>query len=156
MNIFVLDNNSELAAKYHTDRHVIKMILESAQMMCTAVSIINNIETPYKPTHKNHPCNIWLRESLANFLWLGNLAYHLNQEYRYRFDHNYNHKSFDVLMTLPYPEIPNFGQTPFAQAMPEKYKDDDAVKAYRKYYMNDKKYLFNWTKREMPYWIFDF
>lgn len=68
MNIFVLDSDPEIAAKYHTDKHVIKMILESAQMMSTVVRYVG-LDAGYKSTHLNHPCTIWARTSLSNWLW---------------------------------------------------------------------------------------
>ena len=59
MNIFYLDKDPQQAAKYHCDKHVVKMILESAQMLCTVVNEISGGQvTPYKSTHKNHPCKI--------------------------------------------------------------------------------------------------
>lgn len=63
MNIFYLDENPNLCAQYHCDRHVIKMILESAQLLCTALNVVAGQQvTPYKSTHVNHPCSIWVRE----------------------------------------------------------------------------------------------
>lgn len=79
MNIFVLDDDIEKCAEYHTDKHVVKMILESAQMLCTAVWSMG-VEAPYKDTHKNHGCNVWVRKSLSNWLWLRDLTTALNDE----------------------------------------------------------------------------
>lgn len=154
MNIFVLDNDPQTAAIYHTDKHVVKMILESAQIMSTNLRLFD-INIGYKITHINHPCTVWARQSLSNWLWLGSLAYYLNEEYKYRFNHTENHKSFDIILTLPWPIcIPNIGLTPFAQAMPEEYRDEyNAVKAYRNYYINEKNNLFKWSKRPIPNWI---
>lgn len=152
MNIFVLDKDPELAAKYHTDKHVIKMILESAQMMSTAIRT-TGVDVGYKMTHLNHPCTIWVRTGLANWKWLGSLAYYLNQEFIFRFNKTANHKSYDVIASLPWPNIPDIGLTPFAQAMPEIYRNDDAVIAYRTYYLKEKAHLFQWTNREPPFWI---
>ena len=152
MNIFVLDNNVEKCAEYHCDKHVIKMILESAQMM-SAVVRLNGHDTGYKLTHKNHPCTIWARKSLSNYKWLFKLAVGLNAEYRYRYNKEVNHKSYDMIKTLPIPEIPDIGLTPFAQAMPEQYRNKNAVKAYRDYYNNEKSSFLTWTKRKTPKWI---
>ena len=151
MNIFVLDLNPKLAAQYHVDKHVIKMILESAQMLSTAVRL-SGIDFGYKITHKNHPCSIWTRTSLSNWLWLGSLSYYLNEEYKFRFDHNYNHRSFDLILQLPIPNIPDIGLTDFAQAMPDKYKNQNIVDAYRNYYI-EKQHIFQWTKRGIPDWV---
>ena len=78
MNIFVLDEDVEKCAEYHCDKHVIKMILESAQMM-SAVVRLNGHDTGYKLTHKNHPCTIWARKSLSNYIWLKSLISLLHQ-----------------------------------------------------------------------------
>ena len=152
MNIFVLDEDVEKCAEYHCDKHVIKMILESAQMM-SAVVRLNGHDTGYKLTHKNHPCTIWARKSLSNYIWLKSLISLLNSEYRYRYDKSVNHKSFDMAMSLPMPDLPVIGLTPFAQAMPEQYRNKNAVKAYRDYYINEKSSFLTWTKRKTPKWI---
>ena len=131
MNIFILDYSPEMAARYHCDRHVPKMILESAQMLSTV------LDGPYKPTHKNHPCTLWVAESRSNAAWLWSLARHLNEEYKRRFGHTKNHKSWDVIASLEpalHSSLPDEYMTPFAQAMPDEYKNDDAVLAYRAYY----------------------
>lgn len=153
MNIFVLDENTDICAEYHNDKHVVKMILESAQMLSTAVRS-TGVDAGYKSTHLNHPCNIWVRESIWNWWWLFDLAYSLHNEWQYRFDHpeHKKHKSFEVILSLPEPKLPDLGLTPFAQAMPDEYKSDDAVEAYRNYYMNEKDHLAGWKKRNKPEW----
>tara|TARA_R110002167_G_scaffold61151_4_gene172486 strand:- start:2208 stop:2726 length:519 start_codon:yes stop_codon:yes gene_type:complete len=150
MNIFVLDQNIEKCAKYHCDKHVIKMILESAQMLSSVVRI-QGFDIGYKLTHKNHPCSIWARESLSNYLWLLQLTEDLNSEYRYRYNKEVNHKSYDMVKTLPIPNLTDKGLTPFAQAMPEQYKNKNTVQAYRSYYLNEKSNILQWTKREPPF-----
>ncbi len=142
----------EKCAQYHCDRHVVKMILESAQMLSTALRIYG-IDKGYKPTHVNHPCTVWARESLSNWKWLRDLATCLNLEYRYRFKKGANHASWDLINSLPYPSIEDIGLTSFAQAMPEKYKKKDTVTAYRKFYMAEKRTLFSWTGRKTPDWV---
>ena len=152
MNIFYLDENIETCARYHCDAHVIKMILESAQILCT-VLWLNNIDSPYRPTHKNHPCVLWAGESLSNWIWLKNLAGALNNEYKYRFSHNKNHKSYDVILSLQTPPIPDLGLTAIVQAMPEEYKNKNPVLAYRQYFISRKYHPAKWTKREVPSWF---
>ena len=152
MNIFILDKEVEKCAEYHCDKHVIKMILESAQML-SAVVRLNGHDIGYKLTHKNHPCTIWARESLSNYNWLVRLTRLLNYEYRYRYDKDINHKSYDLVKTLPIPDLPDIGLTPFAQAMPDQYKNKNAVKAYRDYYINEKSSFLTWTKRKKPTWM---
>ena len=154
MNIFILDYDVEKCAQYHADKHVIKMILESAQMLSTAVRFCG-IDEGYKATHQNHPCSIWVRKSLYNYLWLRDLIYYLNEEYKYRFFHSKNHKSFDVAWALPIPPLPSKvkTQTVFAQAMPDQYQKPCAVDAYRAYYQGEKQHLFSWTRRGKPDWL---
>ena len=121
MNIFVLDSDVRKCARYHADQHVIKMILESTQMLCTALHR-HGVDAPYKPTHRNHPCTLWAGDSLANWKWLRRLALALNDEYRYRFGDRGDHSSAVVARDLQPPPIENVGLTEFAQAMPEKYR----------------------------------
>ena len=153
MNIFVLDRDPKLASQYHNDRHVVKMILESVQLLSTAHRI-NGYDEGYKMTHKNHPCSVWVRESQSNYHWLVDLVNELHKEWQYRFDHAHNHKSYDVMRSLSSPNfLPNIGLTPFAIATAEDCRFDDPVKSYRSYYKNHKTHLFKWTKREIPSWI---
>lgn len=152
MNIFILDTNIKKCAEYHCDKHIVKMILESAQMLSTAVRI-SGLDFGYKIAHKNHPCTKWVRESLSNWNWLKELTKQLNDEYIFRYDKKVNHKSYDVVSALPDPEIPDIGLTPFAQAMPDQYKDKNAVNAYRDYYINEKSNFLKWTKRKIPSWV---
>ena len=132
MNIFILDNDPAKAAQYHCDKHIPKMILESAQMLSTVLG------GPYKPTHKNHPCTLWVAESQDNAEWVMTLAWHLNNEWRARYGHNQNHKSWEVIRSMEDADLvgklPPKGLTPFAQAMPDEYRNEDAVAAYRAYY----------------------
>ena len=153
MNIFVLDKNIEKCARYHCDQHVVKMILESVQMLCTALNK-KEIVTPYKSTHQNHPCVLWVERSFDNFSWLRNLAFALNNEYRFRFEKEVDHKSISVLHELSIHDYEKRGLTEFAQAMPEKYKvPENPIKAYRQYYLGEKMAFAKWTKRSIPYWV---
>ena len=155
MNIFVLDDDPKVCAMSHCDKHVVKMILETAQMICTTHHMLPNkdisYDIPYKQTHANHPCNRWLRDSVENYNWLINFITHLNDEYKYRYDKDVNHKSFDVVKDLPVPDLPNVPRTRFARAMPDECKiDDDVVKSYRNYYVTHKKDFLNFKKRDPP------
>lgn len=148
MNIFVLDRNPARAARYHCDRHVSKMILESAQMLSTVLG------GPYKPTHANHPCTKWIAESQANAEWVITLAWHLNAEWRRRYNHDHNHKSWEVLKemdTLDWVgKLPPRKRTPFVLAMPDEYKCDDPVESYRAYYRS--KSFARWDYGKAPRW----
>lgn len=151
MNIFVLDINIKTCARYHCDRHVVKMILESAQMLST-VCRLSGIDAGYGITHANHPCSKWARESLSNWRWLRALAAELNTEYRRRYGRNIDHKSMAVIESLPEPAMPDIGLTPFAQAMPDDCKGGNAVRAYRKYYRRHKRHIATWRATAKPKW----
>jgi hypothetical protein len=103
--------------------------------------------------HKNHPCSIWCRASLTNYLYLCELGLELSKEYTYRY--NKHHKSTDVIQWClnNLPNIPDIGFTPPALAMPDQYKVDDFVKSYRNYYIGEKKGFATWKNREIPYWF---
>ena len=100
----------------------------------------------------NHPCTIWARSSLDNHEWLHCYAIALNDEYGYRYGKS--HKSVhEVTLSLPEPvHIPRIGLTPFAQAMPDSLKGDDAIAAYRRFYHKDKATFASWKYRSKPDW----
>ena len=103
MNIFCLDKDPVKAAQMMCDKHIVKMLLESAQLMCTAhreldvsCNIMPNIDKMlYKSTHKNHPSAKWVRESAYNYIWLYRHWVAMNDEYKLRYNKKVNHKSFD-------------------------------------------------------------
>lgn len=153
MNIFVLDTDIRKCARYHADQHVVKMILESAQMLCTVVNQ-NGGSSPYNTTHSSHPCTLWTGASLTNWEWLYRLALALNDEYKYRYRTTRSHKSAEVVKELSSPSIDDIGLTEFAQAMPEVYRvPGDAVKAYRRFYIEEKSRFAKWTRRREPGWF---
>ena len=176
MNIFVLDYNPKVAAEYHCDKHVVKMILESAQILCavhrkvylktmkkqyTPYEMEQSLiaerlikEIPYKLTHANHPCTIWAGTSRSNYLWLTELAEHLNNEFMFRFNHEVNHKSYDVIANLPDIDLPDIGLTKFAEAMPDYCKVTECtVMNYREYYRKEKAHILKYTNASTPYWL---
>lgn len=155
MNLFVLDHDFEKNSEYHVDKHVVKMILEASQLLCTAFWE-QGIPAPYKATHKNHPCSVWVRESEGNFNWCVSYAFALCFEYKHRYGKI--HKCRDnalsyIIANKNKLTFPNLKLTPFALAMPDQYKDNDAVKAYRNYYLGEKRHLFSWKNRPTPDWI---
>ena len=158
MNIFYLSPDPVEAAEMHLDKHVVKMILEVAQMLSTAHRLIDgddNIIDPiiYKATHKNHPCAKWCRESLSNYKWLYNHFCALCDEYTYRYGkvHMTDTKLRHVLC-IPPKGIQDNGFTELAQAMPDEFKHDDPVVAYRNYYIGAKNKFAKWTRRPKPEW----
>ena len=154
MNIFVLDTNPKICAKYHNDKHVVKMILETAQLLCGVHwTTDSQYEIPYKLSHKNHPCAIWARDCIENYIWLCDLGLELCEEYTYRYGKR--HKSQDIIewCLLNTPKLATRGNiTPFALAMPDECKVGDAVQSYRAYYMVEKRGFANWKNREIPQW----
>ncbi|WP_267459554.1 hypothetical protein [Shewanella avicenniae] len=149
----MLDENIAKCAEYHCDQHAIKMILESVQLLCTALNK-KGFRTPYKSTHIKHPCVLWVEESYDNFEWLVKLTRALNAEYRYRFDKQTDHKSMAVLEQILDMPFERHGLTPFPQAMPDQFKvSGDAVQAYRNFYIGDKMRFAKWTKRPLPQWL---
>jgi hypothetical protein len=153
MNIFILDKDFERCARYHCDQHAIKMILESVQLLCTALNK-KGLSTPYKSTHINHPCVRWVEQSWSNFCWLEKLTRALNAEYRYRFDKSVDHKSLAVLDSILQHHFEDRGLTEFAQAMPDQYKvPGDPVMAYRQFYRGEKMHFARWTRRRKPGWL---
>lgn len=152
MNIFILSSDPVLAAQYQCDKHVPKMVLESAQMLCLALP--KNL-SPYKQAYQHHPCSVWALSSKYNYLWLLNHAKALSDEYTFRFEKTHACRKVIGLCEDYFPQM-NFSQdymTPFAQAMPEQYKSYDAVMSYRSYYKGDKIRFAKWIKgRPAPQW----
>jgi hypothetical protein len=156
MNIFFLDLLPDVAAQMQCDKHVVKMVLESAQMLSTCHHVLESPVAPhvYRKTHANHPCNIWLRESADNYMWLYEHFLALGDEYTYRYGKV--HKSIRErahYLELPPPALDFIGYTTPPQCMPDEYKCDDVVLAYQNYYICDKSRFAVWNKaRPAPDW----
>jgi hypothetical protein len=179
VNIFVLDNDPVVAAQLQCNKHVVKMILESAQMLSTVhryldgseyVSISKNgrkikrwthwtdsINSPirlYKSVMINHPCTIWSWKSLDNYIWHCNHALALCAEYTHRYGRTHKAQPIIEWCSLNYPYNLYFnGLTEFAQAMPDEYKNGNPVEAYRAYYRGEKSGFAKWTNRDIPEWF---
>lgn len=144
MNIFLLHWNPRIAAQYHCDKHVVKMILETAQMLYSAHWVLNPDGVPqnaYKLAHKNHPCSIWVRQSLTNYMWLCSLGWWLCKEYQFRYGEKKVHKTephIVWLMNNPPKSIPFLAMSPPALAMPNEYKQEDPIESYRVFYIESK------------------
>lgn len=151
VNIFVLSQDPIEAAKMMCDKHVLKMILESGQMLCAAHP---PEVAPWKRTHYNHPCTVWTRTSTSNYEWLAAHGLALCEEYTKRY--NKRHKSEDVLLwcaqNIPN-NVPNGPLTPFAIAIKDKsYHRGDAVSSYRAYYLGEKARFARWRYSAQPDW----
>ena len=164
MNIFFLHFDPKTCAQMHVNKHAIKMILESVQLLCSVHHLHPNGKELklMKLTHKNHPSSIWTRESLTNYKWLLELTKELCKEYTYRYGKVHKcEKEYLQILEENNPDIPDIGFTPPKQAMPETYKIEsdkieDAIEAYRQYYFYEKSHMFEWKKRNVPDWIVEY
>ena len=152
MNIFVVDTDPEVAARSLCDKHIVKMPLETAQMLC-AVSWRFLVPAPYKPGFQHHPCTRWAGETLENWHWLLRHGLELCAEYERRFWRR--HACLKVLLWCQEQGgRPSPGpRAPFVQALPKELRQEDAVMAYRAYYLRDKARFARWTlPAEPPAW----
>jgi hypothetical protein len=157
MNIFYFSECPITSAKAQPDKMLVKMPLETAQMLCTAHRIVGsedycNEHGLYKKAYWNHPCTVWASSSKLNYLWLYTHFIALGCEYKFRYGRE--HASITKLKE-PLKRIPNITKkrmTPPAQAMPDEYKNNNPIKAYRDYCINEKHYA-KWEKgRAKPDW----
>jgi len=179
MNIFILDNDPVIAAQEQCDKHVVKMIVESAQMLSTVHRMLDGVmerrpsksgamlqywklndqreSILYKACHFNHPSTVWTRESKANYQWHYKHFIALCDEYTYRYGkvHSTDTKLRIALQQIP-TNIPEKHMTPFKLAMgsnPECILED-AVESYRRFYeTKQKRFTMVWTKRPVPKWF---
>lgn len=164
MNIFILDKDPEVCAKYHVDKHIVKMPTETAQMLSFVYwddsfwdKEVPDFIMKFSKTHYKHPCSIWIRESLSNFKYASKIGLELYNEYQYRYNKPDKHKRakeiFEFCLNNP-PNLIDKGITPFAKAMSDEFIINEcAVECYREYYKKGKNTLHTWTKREKPNWI---
>ena len=157
MNIFILSLCPYLCAQYHNDKHVVKMILETAQMLCVTHYLCSDYpnQNLYKRTKAfiNHPCTKWIRESTGNYMWTYILFIALCKEYTFRYNKTHSCEKRFINIFNEIPElIPKGNITIFAQAMFDDVKHKNPIIAYRNYYKKYKKYFCVWTKRDVPYW----
>ena len=163
MNIFFLHRNPKQSARYYFNKHCIKIILEVAQMLYTAHWMIYGVEhdwsdhlpdlKPYRKTHYNHPTAKWVRQSKENYMYTCQMGLELCYEYTRRYGKI--HKT-QIRLEWLFTHIPTefINQpiqgylatqgipdkcTPIPLAMPDVYHTDDAIQAYRNYYIQDKK-----------------
>lgn len=176
MNIFYIDPDPVKAAQMSVDRHVCKMIIESAQLLSTAHRLIDGEEYEgttktgrkikrwrlndwredymYQATHVKHPSGIWVRQSSENYDWLYQHFKALNEEFKYRYGKRHAcGRLTKAVYTLPH-DIPDVPFTPPPPAMPKEYIiSEDSLINYRNYYKLGKKHLHSWKNRQPPDWI---
>lgn len=149
MNIFYLDECPVKSAVMQCDKHVVKMVLETLQILSTALHCWG-YGAPYKPTHINHPSCIWARESEDNFTWLSIHFLALCAEYSRRYGRV--HKSQQYFEETI--GVGNYKQhTSPPQCMPDNYRHESCVTAYRQYYQGDKAYMAKWKLNNKPCWF---
>lgn len=158
MNIFYLSKDVNKAAEYQCDKHVVKMILESAQMLSTAHRVLDGNEYAdkaglYNTVHKNHPSTIWVRSSPLHYDWLWRHMKALMREYTYRYEkHHATERLSKPLAQTPSNICWDIPFTDPPQCMPDQYKCADTVQAYRNYYLGDKAYFAKWQYTQKPSW----
>lgn len=176
MNIFILDLDQQKAAEYHCDKHVIKMITETAQILSTVLTYYKTTFVSvqamlYKPTHVHHPCTKWAAQEITHFVWTTGLLEALINEYDYRFGKPNRYESARSILKTCKSVSPNeqavgtpryysfagpdtviHEVTGFKAIMPY-HPPNTAVGLYRNYYKNHKQHLHKWTKREIPHWL---
>jgi len=107
VNIFAVDERPEVCARWLDDARLRKMIVETAQMLSTATWLWGwKVEDVYKPTHKGHPCTLWVADSLYNFSVAHYLLECYLEEFEWRFGKR--HKTADVWLVLV--EYVGFGE----------------------------------------------
>jgi len=178
MNIFYLHKDPKICAEMHLDKHVVKMLIEYAQLMSTAHRMLDGIKyiaksktgrkvtrfrlensneeaTIYKACHINHPSAVWVRDNAYNYQWLYQMWSCLHEEFKIRYGSNKEHKSYVVLKDLLRNSPKNIPlNIPFqqpTQAMPDDVKNEDSITAYRDYYIKYKNSFATW-KTSIPEW----
>lgn len=179
MNIFYLHKNPKECAEMHLDKHVVKMIIEYAQLMSTAHRVLDGQEyygltannrkikrwrmsdTKYenglmKASHVNHPSGVWVRKSKQNYIWLNQMWNYLLFEYTYRYGKRHACEKYkELLYTCP-KNISDDAFTEPTPAMPDECKiAGDSLASYHKYYLERKNHFAKWTKRQPPIWYID-
>lgn len=180
MNIFFLDRCARQAAQWQVDRHVVKMLTETAQILSTTHRLLDGLEVEvllekdgkskkkkvwvlpdhrndifYNVTHKNHPSCIWARSSVENYNWLVDHLFALGEEYTHRYDKK--HATIERLgyhIQSPPLNLKEWDWTEPPCAMGEEFiVSTDPVENYREYYRKGKVHLHSWKRRERPEWI---
>jgi hypothetical protein len=178
MNIFYLHPDTKECAKQHLDKHVVKMILEYAQLLSTAHRLCDGTEYEgksisgrkamrwklddarednlYLASHMKHPSGIWCRQSQDNYWWLYNLWRDLMREYTFRYGKNHVAEKLIPFLSFAPSNIPETIASPMPQCMPDQYKvPENSIQAYHNYYIGDKQRFAVWTNRPIPKWYVD-
>jgi hypothetical protein len=176
MNIFYLHPDPQRCAEQHVDKHVVKMILEYAQLLSTAHRVLDGVATQglsaagrkstrwllpdareavlYAATHLKHPSAVWVRQSAANYQWLHELWQCLLAEYSFRYDKVHACQRLAEALSAAPTRCLSAGFSEPTPTMPDEFRvAGDSVQSYRNYYHGAKTPLFAWKKRPPPDWI---
>lgn len=175
MNIFYIDHDPVKAAQWLVDKHCVKMITESVQLLSTAHRVTDGEKiigkkngrkytswklhdsrenVLYKATHINHPSNSWVRTSVENYLWLVEHTYAIIEEYNRRYGKV--HKCSGMMYALQSPpyNLKEWERTDIPMVMPPEYViSDDPVENYRNFYRYGKAHIHSWKNKEKPEWL---
>lgn len=178
MNIFYLHNDTQTCAQEHVDKHVVKMILEYAQLLSTAHRMLDGteyidassgrkirrwkltddyIETKlFKASHINHPSAIWCRQNVNNYMWLSELLEETCKEYTHRYGKVHSVEKSGLMQILKNNFPKNLSEGQFSEpppAMPDECKvPGNAIQSYRNYYIMKKNHFAKWKNRPVPDW----
>jgi len=176
MNVFYLHHHPSICAKMHNDKHVVKMILEYAQLLSTAHRVLDGSVSVgvsktgrkqtkyvltgyresvlYSATHINHPSAVWVRQSDKNYTWLFSMFQALLSEYTYRYGKVHKCTQLESALANIPNAIPYKAFTEPTPAMPDEYKvANDSVQSYRNYYNGSKQRMAVWKNRPVPNWF---
>ena len=176
MNIFYLHEDPIQNAKWHIDKHIVKMPIEYAQLMSTAHRLLDgemylgktaigrNIkrwklhdereDILYKASHINHPSAIWVRESIENYFEMYKLYMAVLAEFTNRYGKIHGSSKPSIALIRPPSNIPMVKGTQLPQCMPEICKvKNNPILAYRNYYIVEKNSFASWKNREIPEWF---
>ena len=176
MNIFYLHEDPVQNAKWHIDKHIVKMPIEYAQLMSTAHRLLDgemylgktaigrNIkrwrlhdereDILYKASHINHPSAIWVRESIENYFQMYKLYMAVLAEFTNRYGKVHGSSKPSIALIRPPSNIPMVKGTQLPQCMPEICKvKNNPILAYRNYYIVEKNSFASWKNREIPEWF---
>ena len=179
MNIFYLHNDPKICAELHVDKHVVKMIVEYAQLLSTAKRMIDGVKYQalsktgrkvqryrlpnpneeaiiYKAVHYHHPSAVWCRETKEQYQWLYSLFKYLGHEYTHRYGkvHSTNVKLNQILERVPNNIGTGWREPPPAMShYPQCIVPGDSIQSYHNYYIEAKAYFAKWTKRDTPEWF---
>lgn len=157
MNIFVTDSSPIVSAKNLDDKRLVKMVLETAQMLSTSMHVCGAPNPPYKITHKNHPCSVWARSTKSNYQWLLDHFVALCDEYTHRYKKT--HKCASLLSKFVNAKqfIPDGDLQPHANC--SRLKDIETRLAYRLTMISkwaedeENKRKPKWTNSFPPEWL---